>query len=169
MPHKQNPVRAVRAVAAATRAPGLVATMLAAMPQEHERAAGGWQAEWDTFADLVSVTRDSTSSIAAGLSEVRVNADQMRVNLQQRGGLAMSESLSVALQSRIDRKAAMAHVERLSREVAKQKSTLLDVAVHDDEISKLLPREAIERALLPENFIGAAAELIERALKRWDA
>src|SRR4029078_7117484 len=34
MTHKQNPVRAVTAVAAALRAPGLMATMLSAMPQE---------------------------------------------------------------------------------------------------------------------------------------
>ncbi len=34
--------------------PGLVATMLSAMPQEHERAAGGWQAEWPTLSDLIA-------------------------------------------------------------------------------------------------------------------
>ena len=45
------------ALAAALRAPGLVATMLGAMVQEHERGLGGWQAEWDTLRDLVLVTR----------------------------------------------------------------------------------------------------------------
>ena len=54
MPHKRNPVRAARVLAAAVRAPGLVATMLSAMPQEHERGLGGWQAEWDVLPDLVS-------------------------------------------------------------------------------------------------------------------
>ena len=49
MPHKQNPVNAAIAIAAAVRAPGLVATVLSAMLQEHERALGGWQAEWDTL------------------------------------------------------------------------------------------------------------------------
>ena len=44
-------------LAAALRAPGLVATMLGAMVQEHERGLGGWQAEWDTLRDLVLVTR----------------------------------------------------------------------------------------------------------------
>lgn len=169
MPHKQNPVRAVKAVAAVTRAPGLVATMLAAMPQEHERAAGGWQAEWDTIADLLTVTRGATSSMAAALSELRVNPEQMRINLQRHGGLAMSESLSVALQSRIDRKTAMAHVERLSRDVATQKATLLEVALRDAEVSKLLSKDAIEQALMPESFLGAAAELVERAVQRWNA
>ena len=40
MAHKRNPVAAVSALACAKRVPGLVATMLAAMEQEHERAAG---------------------------------------------------------------------------------------------------------------------------------
>ena len=53
MPHKRNPVRAARILAAAVRAPGLVATMLSAMPQEHERGLGGWQAEWDVLPELV--------------------------------------------------------------------------------------------------------------------
>ena len=44
-------------LAAALRAPGLVATMLGAMVQEHERGLGGWQAEWDTLRDLVLVPR----------------------------------------------------------------------------------------------------------------
>jgi hypothetical protein len=36
MPHKRNPVASAVAAAAAVQAPGLVATMLSAMPQEHE-------------------------------------------------------------------------------------------------------------------------------------
>lgn len=47
MPHKRNPVGAAVLIGAATRAPGLVATMLAAMPQEHERSLGLWHAEWE--------------------------------------------------------------------------------------------------------------------------
>ena len=53
MPQKRNPVAASLALAAAVRAPGLVSTMLAAMPQEHERGLGGWQAEWDTLPELI--------------------------------------------------------------------------------------------------------------------
>lgn len=40
MPHKRNPVGAAVMIAAATRAPGLIATMFSAMPQEHERMPG---------------------------------------------------------------------------------------------------------------------------------
>ncbi|MGD7217334.1 3-carboxy-cis,cis-muconate cycloisomerase, partial [Ralstonia pseudosolanacearum] len=45
MPHKRNPVGCATVLAAATRMPGLAATLLAALPQEHERAHGGWQAQ----------------------------------------------------------------------------------------------------------------------------
>ena len=46
MPHKRNPVAAISALGCAQQAPGLVATLLAAMVQEHERAAGAWHSEW---------------------------------------------------------------------------------------------------------------------------
>jgi 3-carboxy-cis,cis-muconate cycloisomerase len=45
MPHKRNPVGAIAVLACAQRIPGLVSTILSAMGQEHQRAAGGWQAE----------------------------------------------------------------------------------------------------------------------------
>src|SRR6476661_4216265 len=43
MAHKRNPVAAVSVLACAKRVPGLVATMLACMEQELDRAAGAWQ------------------------------------------------------------------------------------------------------------------------------
>ena len=81
MPHKQNPVRAVTAITAAIRAPGLVATMIAAMPQEHERAAGGWQAEWETLADLIRVTLESAGAIADTLGDLQLDPAAMREHL----------------------------------------------------------------------------------------
>ena len=44
MPHKRNPVAAATALAAATMAPNLAATMFAAQIQDHERSAGPWHA-----------------------------------------------------------------------------------------------------------------------------
>ena len=73
MPHKRNPVASARALAAAVRAPGLVATMLAAMPQEHERALGGWQAEWETLPALAAITAEASTAIAWTLADLEVN------------------------------------------------------------------------------------------------
>src|SRR5207237_4509532 len=55
-PHKRNPVACAAALAAATMAPNLAATIFAAQVQEHERSAGPWHAEWPALPTLQLVT-----------------------------------------------------------------------------------------------------------------
>ncbi len=55
MPHKRNPVACAAILTAAQRTPGLMATLYASQLQQHERALGGWQAEWETLPELVPV------------------------------------------------------------------------------------------------------------------
>jgi 3-carboxy-cis,cis-muconate cycloisomerase len=81
MPHKRNPVAAMVALAAAQRAPQRVATMLAGMPQEHERALGNWQAELAEWPQLMLSAHGSASAMAAALAGLQVNAKRMRANL----------------------------------------------------------------------------------------
>jgi 3-carboxy-cis,cis-muconate cycloisomerase len=78
MAHKRNPVAAVSAVACAMRAPGLVASLLAAMPHEHERAAGAWQAEWLPLRDLLVTTGSAVSWLQICLAELTVDTARMR-------------------------------------------------------------------------------------------
>lgn len=168
MPHKQNPVRAVRLVAAATQAPGLVATMLSAMLQEHERAAGGWQAEWDTLPALVDVTIDASRTAADALAHLTVDVRRMQANLGARGGVALSESLATALTDHVGRVVAMALVERLSRTAGTRAASLLDVALADEAVTRHLTCDEVTRALAPENSLGSAPLFIERVLARWN-
>ncbi|OLB64645.1 MAG: hypothetical protein AUI10_10190 [Actinobacteria bacterium 13_2_20CM_2_72_6] len=81
MPHKRNPIAAVSALAAAAQAPGLVATLLAAMPQELQRAAGGWHAEWRPLRDLLVATGSAAAWLRACLEGLVVHPDRMRANL----------------------------------------------------------------------------------------
>ena len=81
MAHKRNPVAAVSVLACAKRVPGLVATMLAAMEQEHERAAGAWQAEWGTLTDLLRLTGSAAAWSRELLEHLEVDAERMRANL----------------------------------------------------------------------------------------
>ena len=81
MAHKRNPVGAVSVLACAKRTPGLVATALAVMEQEHERAAGAWQAEWGTYAELLALTGSAAAWARELLENLEVDAERMRVNL----------------------------------------------------------------------------------------
>ena len=80
MPHKRNPARSVLITAAVHRVPGLVGTVLAGMPQEYQRAAGRWQAEWATVSELLRLTGGAAGHAAALLTELRVYPDRMRAN-----------------------------------------------------------------------------------------
>ena len=81
MPHKRNPTAAAAALAAATIAPNLLATILAAQVQEHERALGGWQAEWPTFPALALVTSGALAAVVDIAEGLEVDAERMRANL----------------------------------------------------------------------------------------
>ena len=82
MPHKRNPAACAIALAAAARTPGLVASFLFAMVQEHERAAGGWQSEWPTLAAIVQTTGSALGAMTGAIEGLTVDAERMRTNLR---------------------------------------------------------------------------------------
>jgi len=78
MAHKRNPAPAVLAVASAHRTPGLVATLLAGMPQELQRAAGRWQAEVPTLVELLRLTGATAGHVRDALDGLVVDQARMR-------------------------------------------------------------------------------------------
>jgi len=69
MPHKRNPTASAIAIAAARRVPHEVAAFMSCLLQEHQRAAGGWQAEWAIIAtvmQLAAVALASMREVAEG-------------------------------------------------------------------------------------------------------
>jgi 3-carboxy-cis,cis-muconate cycloisomerase len=129
MPHKRNPVACLQALAAAARAPGLMATLLASSLGEHERALGGWQAELATIPELMDAAGsalDALERIAAGLV---VNADRMHANLDALQGLVFSERLARVIARDTDRASALALVDDWSGVAVTERRHLRDVAL----------------------------------------
>ena len=99
MPNKRNPSGCAIALAAANRTPGLVAAFLAGMVQEHERAVGGWQAEWQTLAGLVEATGSALAAVAGAIEGLTVYPDRMLANLTG-AGIGPEDYLGAAEQFR---------------------------------------------------------------------
>lgn len=78
MPHKRNSARSVQIIACAHRAPALVGTVFAGLPQELQRAAGRWQAEWQPVADLLALATAAVGHGRVLLTELRVDSVRMR-------------------------------------------------------------------------------------------
>ncbi|MBV9164842.1 MAG: hypothetical protein JO342_01695 [Solirubrobacterales bacterium] len=92
MAHKRNPVAAVSVLACARRVPGLIATILACMEQEHERAAGAWQAEWGTMSDLLALTGSAASWGRDLLERLEIDRRRMRENLTRLAAAGVAEA-----------------------------------------------------------------------------
>jgi len=116
MAHKRNPVAAVAALAAAREAPGLVATLLASMEQEHERAAGAWHAEWRPLTALLLATGSAAAWLRACLEGLEVDAGRVRANLELPGGVPAPERTPAALDAAVAAAAALVDRALAARE-----------------------------------------------------
>lgn len=164
MPHKRNPVGAATALAVAIRAPGLVATLLSAMPQEHERGLGGWQAEWDAVPELVAAVADSAAAMAASVEDLIVEPARMTANLEITHGLIMSEAIAMRLAPRLGRSEAHAVVAAACRRAIDERRHLRDVLLDDSSVTTLLSRNEISDAFATERYLGATARFIQRSV-----
>lgn len=165
MPHKRNPVGAAVLIHAGTRAPGLVATLLSAMPQEHERSLGLWHAEWDSLPELcclVSGAIDQASQLAAGLE---VDTARMLRNLEQTRGLILAEPVSVELARHLGRQDAHHLLEQCCRRAVEQDRHLGEVLHAELRVTEHLSGDLIDRLLDPANYTGQAARWVEQACR----
>jgi 3-carboxy-cis,cis-muconate cycloisomerase len=165
LPHKRNPVHAVAITAAAIRMPGLVATMLSAGLHEHERAVGGWHAEWETLRDLLRIAGAATFHAERLLAGLEIDTARMRANLDLTSGLVMAERVAFALAEPLGRSAAKTLVEAACREAIAGKRALRAVLA-----DKRLPAAIDLDALFdPAGYLGESDPIISETLARWQA
>ncbi|VXC82043.1 3-carboxy-cis,cis-muconate cycloisomerase [Pseudomonas sp. 8Z] len=164
MPHKRNPVSAAVLIGAATRAPGLVATMFAAMPQEHERSLGLWHAEWDTLPELCCLVSGALQQALVVVPELEVDAARMRANLELTQGLVLAEAVSIALAQKIGRDAAHHLIEQCCKQAVREGAHLRAVLGANAEVSAQLSAAELDSLLDAAHYLGQARRWVERAV-----
>ncbi len=164
MPHKRNPVASSVALAAAVMAPNLAATILAGLVQEHERALGGWQAEWSTMPALLLATSGALAAIVDIAEGLEVDEQRMRANLDATGGLIMAEAVMIALGRKIGRLEAHHIVEEASKTAAAERRGLEAVLHEDPRVTAQLTQAEIARLFDPLAYQGVAQQFIDRLL-----
>jgi 3-carboxy-cis,cis-muconate cycloisomerase len=168
MPHKRNPVAAATALAAATMAPNLAATIFAAQVQDHERSAGPWHAEWPTLPMLQLATSGALAAIVDIAEGLEVNAARMRVNLDATHGLIMAEAVTMALAEKVGKSEAHHLVEAASKKAVADKKDLRDVLTKDSKITAHLDTDRITKLFEPMAYQGVSQALIDRLLASLD-
>ena len=168
MPHKRNPAVAVAINASVRRAHTLVPLFFASMLQEHERAAGAWQAEWAPLVELLELTAAALSHLSDLLRGLRVDVAAMQRNLDLTGGLIMAGAVTSLLSERAGAASARALVDAAVSRALRDGSSLRDALYAQPGLAGWVTPEDLDAALNPRNQRGSAGAFIDRALARWE-
>ena len=165
MPHKQNPVASISALACARRAPALAGALLGSMDHEHERAAGAWHAEWAPLMDLLVAVGAAASWLRTCLSDLDVDVERMRANLDATGGLVLAERVSTELGRALGRGVAHEAIERAAQRAGEHGRPFGEVLAEDEAVREHVASERIDELLDPEGYLGSAGVFVDRALE----
>jgi 3-carboxy-cis,cis-muconate cycloisomerase len=164
MPHKRNPITCAVTLAASTRVPGLVSTMLSAMPQEHQRGLGGWHAEWETLPEIVRLSGGALHHLSEMLPYLEVDRDRMRHNLDATKGLIFAEAVSMALADHMGKLPAHALLEAACKKAHAENRHLKEVLREEPALRGHLAPAALDRLFDAGNYLGSAGEFVDRVI-----
>lgn len=159
MPHKQNPVAAITARAAARRVPGLVSTILSSMDHEFQRAAGAWHAEWETLADLLRLTGGAAQQLSVSVNGLHVDRAAMDRNLALTGGAILAEKVTAALAEHTDN----------AREIVTAAAATGRPLDEDPAVTAHLGPDEMRALLDPARYLGHAGDIVDRVVDRYTA
>ena len=164
MPHKRNPVTCAIVLSAAARVPSLVSTMLGTMVQEQERGLGGWHAEWETLPEIVRLTAGALHHLTTTVSELEINPERMRENLDVTRGLIFAEAVTMAIAEKMPRNEAHELVQNACVRAQSARRDLRSVLAQDAIVKTSLSAAELERIFTPANYLGVADQFIDRVL-----
>ena len=148
MPHKRNPILAERitGMARLLRADALVA--LENMALWHERDISHSSAERFIFERGLGVAAYATRTLAGLLDGLEVDADRMRANLEQLGGMVYSEALLLAMIGKgADRQAAYRLVQGAAKRAWSGEAGFRQALAEDRAVAEWLSADEIDRAM----------------------
>ena len=158
MPHKRNPILAERitGMARLLRADAMVG--LENMALWHERDISHSSAERFVFERAVGVAAYATRTLADLLDGLEVDADRMRANLDQLGGMVYSEALLLAMIVKgADRQAAYRLVQAAAKRAWAGEATFAEALHEDPAVDEWLSPAEIDRAMNLEHHLTGIA------------
>jgi 3-carboxy-cis,cis-muconate cycloisomerase len=164
MPQKRNPISSVYITAQTAMVKQLVAALLEAQVEDHERSTGPWEIEWIALPEIFMLAAGALHQTRFVVEGLEVNEKKMRENLFITKGLLMSEAVMMGLGDKMGRNYAHDVVYDICREVVETGRPLIDLLEEHDEIRKHADRKKLEELMDPANYLGVAGEMVDRVL-----
>ncbi|MEO8040306.1 MAG: lyase family protein [Betaproteobacteria bacterium] len=168
MPHKRNPVLTMRVIAAVHAIPGMTATLLAAMSQEHERALGTWQAELAQWPGIFVHAASAARALAELLEGLEVDAARCRANIDRLDGVVFAERLVELFAPAIGKTQARTRITDLCRRAIDEHRPLQQLAreaASAGEPATTVADAAIAAVFDVDAAARASADLVEALLQ----
>src|SRR5229473_363328 len=166
MPQKRNPISCNYIHACVAMVRQLVAALLDAMVEDHERSTGPWEIEWIAVPEIFLLTAGALQHARTLLAGLEVDAARMRANLDITQGLICTEAVMMGLAPHLGRQRAHDLVYDISRQVSISGRPLLDLLAQNEEIDASLDRAALAKLLDPAEYLGLSGEMVDRVLER---
>jgi 3-carboxy-cis,cis-muconate cycloisomerase len=166
MPQKRNPISSEILLANAKASRDAASLMLDAMVQDLERATGPWHCEWLSLPQACLLTAGSLAQAQFMLSGLIVEPKAMRKNLDSTRGLIVAEAVMMGLAPALGRQTAHDEVYAACRDAFERGDGLLDALLRRPVIASALPRDRLAALCEPSNYLGTAAQMVDRVLAR---
>lgn len=165
MPQKRNPISSELMLAASKAVRQHAGLMVDAMVQDFERATGPWHAEWIAIPESFILTAGALHQARFALGGLIVDAQRMKVNLGISKGLIVAEAVMMGMAPFIGRQQAHDIVYDACRSANENGGSLADALAALPEVTQHFDRATIDRLTDPENYLGLAPQMVDRAIK----
>ncbi|CAN5543919.1 adenylosuccinate lyase [soil metagenome] len=155
MPHKRNPILAERVTGMARLLRGDALIGLENMALWHERDISHSSAERFVFERALGVAAYATRTLGDILDGLEVDADRMRANLDQLGGMVYSEALLLAMIVKgADRQEAYRLVQGAAKRAWSGEASFREALRADAMVAEWLTSDDIEQAMDLEHHLA---------------
>jgi adenylosuccinate lyase len=166
MSHKRNPIVSENICGLSRIIRGFVVPAFENIPTWHERDLTNSSAERFTIPHAFVLTDHILRSMVKVFEGLVVDKGRMLENLEMAKGEIMAEPIMMALVEKgLGRQEAHELVRQLSLKAVESGHELGEVLKGDKVATKYLTNEEIDGAMDPTNYVGAAGEIVDTAVR----
>jgi len=166
MPQKQNPIRSEAVIAAAGSLRAQAPLCLSAMVAQDDRDMGTGMMLWKSIPEAFILIGGILERINVVIGGLRVFPDRMRANLHSSNGLIVAEAVMLKLAQQLGRETAHHVVSESARKSASTGQSFKECLMQHPGLAGRISGQELDGLLDPENYIGSAAEMVDRVLLR---
>ena len=167
MPHKRNPETCERICGLARVVRSLVTPALENVVTWHERDLTQSSAERFIIPEACILVDYMLFLMTNIVTNLYVNEERMRQNIELTQGRAMSEAVMIALTKKdVSRQEAHELLRKLTIKSEMEKRPFREVLLEDKFVGKKLSEKEIDEALNPRNYLGTALKQVELMVEK---